>query len=238
MTAPAIGGAAIALATALVWLLRPQPEAGSGPDSPTEPLTPPVESATELSTEPIFAEKSTADAQPSAVDPVASAARSPLPGEAPAAPMTQFLSDRQSNVIIGRTGPRGPLAPELVAGEQEFAREPIDAAWAPGAEAELLAKFAQMPGLKLIDLQAECRSTMCRLQMTQPRTAPGEHSGTSFNALLSSVGMQPRWIMAVVDGPFGGSAPLKSIAYLWREEVAPAAQRAQEIYALDFDETD
>jgi hypothetical protein len=134
-------------------------------------------------------------------------------------------------VVDAGTTERLPLPAELVMGEQEFAREPIDATWAPGAEADLLAAFAQMPGLELIDLQVECRSTMCRLELTQPRSAPGEPGTPPLEALLEPIDMQPRWIMGVVDGPFG-SAPLKSFAYLWRDGF-PSQPRPGQPHATD-----
>ena len=120
--------------------------------------------------------------------------------------MAQLLGDRQQE-----------FPPELAEGEREFAAEPVDATWAPGAEADVLAKFAQMPGLKLIDLQVECRSTMCRLQLTQPSGAPAPDGARPFNILLDSIGLEPRWMMAIGDR----SSAMRSIAYLWRDGFAP-----------------
>jgi hypothetical protein len=102
----------------------------------------------------------------------------------------------------------------MAEGEREFAAEPVDATWASGAEAKLLSKYAEMPNLKLIYLQVECRSTMCRLQLTQP-SAPGG-GPQPFNLLRDSTGLEPRWMIAI-GGP-GGS--MKSVAYLWRDGFA------------------
>jgi hypothetical protein len=120
--------------------------------------------------------------------------------------MAQLLAEREKE-----------FPPEVAAGEREFAAEPVDPTWAPGAEAEVLSKFAQMPGLKLIDLQVECRSTMCRLQLTQPTGAPDAGGGRPFNVLLDSIGHEPRWMMAIRDS----SGAMRSIAYLWRDGFAP-----------------
>ena len=83
-------------------------------------------------------------------------------------------------------------------------------------EADVLARFAQMPGLKLIDLQVECRSTMCRLQLLQP----SPNGFGPLNAMLESVapGLEPRWMTTVKERI---NAPVVSIAYLWREGFAP-----------------
>jgi hypothetical protein len=223
MTAPVIGGAAVALAVALVWYFRPPPEPSASLDDSA--VSAPAERAAPRPN-PGLAASASPSAPPSA-EPVASAPpsseRSPLPGESPATPMTQLLTDRQQNMIV-RDAPGGGIPPELAEGEREFAAEPIDATWASGAEAKLLAVFAEMPGLELIDLQAECRSTMCRLQLTQPPAEPGQAGSLPFNILRDEVGMTPRWMMAVVAGAPGvptGPLPMRSIAYLWREGFAP-----------------
>jgi hypothetical protein len=153
----------------------------------------------------------------SIAEPAATPERAPLPGETPATPMTQLLADRQENLIVRDDPDRGGLPPGLVEGKREFAAEPIDATWAPGAEADLLAKFAQMPGLKLIDLQVECRSTMCRFQLTQPAGPAAQGSPMALD-LGKSMGLTPRWMMAVADRP--GAPTSRSIAYLWREGYA------------------
>lgn len=145
--------------------------------------------------------------------------RAPLPGETPSTPMANLMIDRQRD-----------LPPQLVEGEREFAGEPIDAAWAPGAEANLLAKFAQMPGLALIDLQVECRSTMCRLRLTQPSGAPAVQGGPRpFNLLLDSIGLEPRWMMVI--GERGGA--MKSVAYLWRDGFVPQNDHPDHAHETD-----
>jgi hypothetical protein len=121
---------------------------------------------------------------------------------------------------------RENVPPILVRNEREFAAEPVDAAWAPGAEAKLLGNLAQIPGLALTNLRVECRSTMCRLQIavpTTPGTAPpfnpvGQQSGD----LGKTLGLEPRWVIGVVDQ----SRSLQAVAYLWREGMAPTASDA------------
>jgi hypothetical protein len=213
LTAPAIGGAAVALATALVWYFRQgtEPQVVSDDDALSVQPASVASEAAERVTEPEA--PAVAPVPAAAVVAVAAASampaveRAPLPGEAPSTPMANLLTHREE----------GP-PPGLIEGEREFAAEPVDATWAPGAEADMLAKFAQMPGLTLIDLQVECRSTMCRLQLTQPSGAPPVQGGPRpFNILLDSVGMEPRWMIAI-----GRQAePMRSVAYLWRDGFAP-----------------
>ncbi len=225
MTAPLIAGSAIALAVAFAWYVRSASEPSVEPPAERAPLEiavapPRVDSLTTPESAP---------AAPGA-EPAANAApepqRSPLPGEAPTTPMTQVLADRELNMIVGRaSGGDSAIPLELAEGEREFAAEPIDSTWAAGAEARLLAVFAAMPGLELIDLQAECRSTMCRLQLTQPPAEPGQDRLQPFNILRDQTGMTPRWMMVVVDGfpndRVTTPLPMRSIAYLWREGFAP-----------------
>jgi hypothetical protein len=216
LTAPAIGGAAVVLAIALVWYFQPGTEPQIVPDD--DPTS--VEPASVASEPAPRAEPETPAVDPAAAATVADRTanapppveRAPLPGEAPPTPM--------ANLLIGRED--GP-PPQLIEGEREFAAEPVDREWAPGAEADLLAKFAQMPGLTLIDLQVECRSTMCRLQLTQPsgsRTA--EDGPQPFNILRDGVGLEPRWMIAI--GRRG--EPMSSVAYLWRDGFAPPKPEA------------
>jgi hypothetical protein len=210
LMAPAIGGAAIVLASALVWYFRSSeraaPATGDAPSAPsTSVVTAPAARAADAETP--APPPAAAPSAETAESPAPSVGRAPLPGETPSTPMTNLFTDLQREV-----------PPNLAAGEREFAAEPIDAAWAPGAEAGVLAKFAQMPGLKLIDLQVECRSTMCRVLLTQPTGgAAGDGGPRSFNILLDSIDLEPRWMIMLGDR---GNTN-KSVAYLWREGLAP-----------------
>ena len=210
LRAPAVSAAAVALAIALVWYVRPGTEPTVASDSEATAAEP-IPVASEPSAPAAEAETGSVSARPSAQPPVAGASapgieRAPLPGETPSTPMT--------NLMTGRAGD-APPAP-LVEGERAFGAEPVDRTWATGAEAEILSKFAQVPGLKLIDLQVECRSTMCRLQFMQ---ASGVQGGArSFKELIDAVGLEPRWMMTIKEA---GNAPIKSAAYLWREGLAP-----------------
>ena len=212
LMAPAIGGAAVVLAVALVSYFRPGIEPPLAPDHEA-PAAQPVTVANEPSAVAPDAETPAITESTAAKAPVPGSAgvaptieRAPLPGETPSTPMTSLM--------VGRTGD-APPAP-LVEGELAFAAEPVDRTWAPGAEADVLSKFAQIPGLKLIDLQVECRSTMCRLQFMQSSGVQG--GARSFKELIDAAGLEPRWMMTIKEP---GNAPIKSAAYLWREGLAP-----------------
>jgi hypothetical protein len=227
MTAPAIGGSAVVLAAALVWLFQPEPRA-LPEDEPELRRVPPPEPAptvrpsAEAPLEPLAPERTAAEP---ALNPQVGAERAPLPGETPQTPMASLFAERQ-NMIARRNGanaPAGDAMPQIVAGELEFAAEPIDATWASGAEAEVLAKFAQMPGLKLIDLQVQCRSTMCRIELTQPNDGALDGSPLSFSILRDSLGLEPRWMMMIGSG----STALRSVGYFWRDGFAPQPEQGE-----------
>jgi hypothetical protein len=215
--APAIGGAAVVLAVALVAYFRHGTEPPLEPDAvashvqripvANEPPAAIAHEETRASAAPP-PEAPTVEARASSAPAIE---RAPLPGETPSTPMANLMAWRQNG-----SGP----PPELIAGEHEFAEEPVDSTWAPAKEADVLAKFAQMPGLKLIDLQVECRSTMCRLQVMQPTGGSGV-----LNGMLDSVapGLEPRWMITIKERING---PVVSVGYLWREGFAPPKPEA------------
>src|SRR5688500_6883526 len=100
LTAPAIGGAAIALAASLVWYFRPSsaPRVVSEGDPASVQSPPAASEAAARAAEPETpaAERGPAaatvtDTSPSTVPTVE---RAPLPGEAPSTPMANLLSGR------------------------------------------------------------------------------------------------------------------------------------------------
>jgi hypothetical protein len=200
LSASAISGAAVVLAIALVAYFRP----GSEPPLVPESENPLVQVANDPAAVPPFV-TAVAAPPPAEVRPAAGAApsieRAPLPGETAATPI--------ADLMIGRLRDGPPL--QLIEGERAFAAEPVDRTWATPAEASIYAKLAEIPGLTLIDLQVECRSTMCRLQMS------GESSLPSFKGLFEPIGLEPAWMATMKDR----AGPVRSFAYLWRDGFGP-----------------
>jgi hypothetical protein len=226
MTAPAIGGAAVVLAVAVVWLFQPAPQVARDLDVDPEPVAQSAPVAVARTAMPAVepAAPPTAGSEPAASAP-STAERSPLPGERPTTPMADLVAERQN--MIQRAGPGVPgdrrLPENIAAVELEFGAEPVDRTWAPSAEAAVFAAFAAIPGLKLIDSQVECRSTMCRVQLTQPGSAVTNGERAPFNILRDSIGLTPRWMM--MSG--AGTTSLRSVGYFWREGFAPSEQPDQ-----------
>jgi hypothetical protein len=219
MMAPAISGAAVILAAALVWYVHPDaqpPPVSDDAAAPSEPLPVTRTSAVSAASATTPAARTPSPAGGPVAAPESSAPRpfrSPLPGETPSTPMADLLAAGQKD-----------FPPQLADYEREFAAEPVDTTWAPGAEADLLATFAQMPNLKVIDMRVECRSTTCRLELTQPSGAPDVEGGRRpFNILLDSVGLAPRQMISL--GRRG--EPMRSVAYLWRDGFVPERHPGQ-----------
>jgi len=214
MSAVAFGAVTIGLGLAIVWYLRPAGQAGEESKPVAHSARElPVDSGDRASRSRRAAEATAGVREPTAEPATDSTPGTPvapatLPGQTPVTPMAQLIESMK----------REQAPPALVEGERAFSAEPVDATWAPGAETDIMAKFAEMSGLALTSLQVECRSTMCRLQVASPISP--DPARPPFNMIVNSIGFEPRWLMSVVD-----SGTLQSVAYLSREEIV--RERAQ-----------
>jgi hypothetical protein len=210
----AVGVTTVGLAIVVAWHFRPALQ----PTGETESVVEGAPTSAGLSANvatPSPAVQQTLSETASLAEPVAAAPvtappppPSPLPGETPVMPIAQLMEGR------------GGLPPDMIEGERKFAAEPVDATWAPGAEADLLGKLAQIPGLALTGLRVECKSTMCRMQLALPRTpgAPPRTDPIGFEQsrqFADSVGLEFGWVMGIVDG----SGTLRSVMYLRRKGI-------------------
>ncbi len=232
-----IAAGLLGLAVALVWFRREQPqdavsEAVSLPPAVLEPVAvsddPPASDEVRARFPPAPQERVADGATRAAPEPP----RSPLPGEALTTPLTQLLEDQRA---FRRAQPTEnqqefpPFQPRIAESERAFAAEPVDTAWAAGAETNVLGTIAQINGLELLDLRVECRSTLCRLQMAQP----GGPGTVPFHDVIDAIDLEPHWVISLA-GRGGGS--LNTVAYLWREGFAPPRPGAPE-EPSDGDET-
>jgi hypothetical protein len=155
------------------------------------------------------AQRGNTAAEPTTVSPL-------LPNQVPATPMADVLARRGM-----------PVIPELIETERAFATESSDPAWSTAAEAQILAKIAEVPGLELVSLDVECRQTLCRLQFVTPGPHPNGPPSAAprvpdapqipgIAEIAGATGLKGRWV-------FGFSE--LSMAYLERGENAdvPAA---------------
>jgi hypothetical protein len=225
--APIIAAALLGLAIMIVWFRGEEPVGVVSESAPVPPVAaPPVGAGAEAPASDAAPPPFPPPQEPTGRAGVAAqeAPRSPLPGEALTTPLTQLLEDQRALLQqpapagIGQEFPR--IQRQFAESERAFGAEPIDASWAPGAEAHVLGKVAQIHGLELLDLRVECRSTLCRLQMAQP----GGQGTIPSTDLIDTIGLEPHWVLSLA----GRAGSVNTVAYLWREGFAPARSGAHE----------
>jgi hypothetical protein len=206
LRAPIIAAALLGSAVMLVWSLSEQPVSTVAVPVSLPPAEPVAAAAdTPPASLPAPQERSAGV--------VSEPPRAPLPGEAATTPLLQLLEDQRPAIqsqlpALGDDFPR-----HLERAERAFAAEPVDESWALGAQANVLNKISQVNGLALLNLGVECRSTMCRLQMSEPQ----REGAAPARDIVAAIGLQPQWIMSLAGR--GGS--VNTVAYLWREGFAP-----------------
>jgi hypothetical protein len=134
-----------------------------------------------------------------------SAAAAPLPDATLVTPFAQIFESRQAQV-----------PPMLAQREREFTAQSVDRTWAPSAASEILDRFAQLNGVAFNTLHVECKSTMCRLEAVSPKL-PG--TTPQFNIVGNSIGLREGITLSDTSGT------LYTLAYVWRDGMAPAPVR-------------
>ena len=166
----------------LVWLISYDPK----PDGQIQ-LPPPVASV--IATPESGSTPATADApvlsdQPAPSDTVEPPVRPP--DQVALTPMEQKAQSA-----------RALLDPGLTSIEKAFAAERVDPLWATGMERNILDKLAQAPGLQVVTMQVECRTSMCRVQLVEPPSKPRD-PGT-FHDLVRDFGLDVWRVNSFVD---------------------------------------
>jgi hypothetical protein len=121
----------------------------------------------------------------------------------------------------GERGLDGPVSSLFEQKENAFVAEPLDPLWSRSREAEVLGQIAQISGLRLINIEVECRTSTCRLQWTQnvPVPVEGQLRGMPdavYEDLLARLGyMQPIPMGTAVD-----ARTITSLTYLPRQDIA------------------
>jgi hypothetical protein len=115
---------------------------------------------------------------------------------------------------------KGRVPPLFRQREDAFLAEPFDPLWSRTREAEILSEIAQMTGLRLINVEVECRASMCRLQLTQnvPVPAGGEQRGVPdpvYTELFARLRYEQMMIPIGMTGDNAGTAT--SLTYLPRQ---------------------
>jgi hypothetical protein len=201
---------AIAVLAALVWLIPwdPQPEGEIQVPPPISPV-----GATPESRSTLPATDARAIVAPESVPDVAEP-----PAPKPQAPAT---TTAMAVRMWGDAGLDGPVASHFQQKENAFVAEPLDPLWSRSREAEILGQIAQISGLRLITIEVECRTSMCRLQWTQdvPLPVEGELRGMPSdvqNDLVARLGYTQKIEMGTAGD--AGSRALTALTYLPRQD--------------------
>ena len=115
---------------------------------------------------------------------------------------------------------RDAPAPMLEGTDSAFANEPVDSLWSPRREGEILSAVAQMTESNLISAQVECRTSMCRVQLTQNVSLQPEEVAPTAMQMLTKLfasldyGAPTPPVAMVRDGP----SALTTVAYLRRDK--------------------
>jgi hypothetical protein len=110
--------------------------------------------------------------------------------------------------------------------DNAFAAEPVDPAWAPGREADILEEISQTTGLQVITIQVKCRTSACRVQMSQTVPVPeraGEFAPDPiYFGLFDRLGYlgSARYPMAVTFKAYGTATWVVYLARANASEVA------------------
>jgi hypothetical protein len=198
---------AVALA---VWLANRKPVADRPhPNLVTSPVAPPEDRSViqAESVEPIAAFAEQIDTDNSRMEP--RAASEPAPATTPATVLQ--MADERGLMVF----------PVLRENEKTFALEPRDPLWSPSREAEILGQVAQMSGLRLLTIEVECRTSMCRLQLTQSAASTDSVwrgvPSPVFKELLARFGYDPRPPSAVARDL--AARTVTFLTYLPRQDV-------------------
>lgn len=140
------------------------------------------------------------------------------PAPKPQAPATTMAMPLQ---MWGERGLDGPVSSLFQQKENAFVAEPLDPLWSRSREAEILGQIAQISGLRLINIEVECRTSMCRLQWTQnaPVFVEGELRGMPnvvYEGLLARLGYTQMIPLGTAGG--AGSGSITSLTYLPRQQ--------------------
>jgi hypothetical protein len=113
--------------------------------------------------------------------------------------------------------------PELLGTERAFAAESVDPLWSTAAESGVLGRIAEIPGLALVSINVECRTTLCFLQFVTPQKPP-ENAPNSVDIvkIARAEELSDLWLMAI---RVRSGVPI-SLAYLRRVETAEAPASA------------
>ncbi|HJR69270.1 MAG TPA: hypothetical protein VKA43_04465, partial [Gammaproteobacteria bacterium] len=115
-----------------------------------------------------------------------------------------------------------PPIPEFKETLRQFATESDDPNWSVTTETRIFSEISQATGLSAGAINVDCRTTMCRVLLTNPSSSPNPRY-RSFNELIDSFGLKAVWILAVPDE---NGTPI-NFAYIQRGEGGTTQSESQ-----------
>jgi hypothetical protein len=111
-----------------------------------------------------------------------------------------------------------PPIPEFAQTVRDFASQLDDAAWSETTESHIFGQISQATGLGASDIQVDCRTTMCRVRLSNPVSTQNPRY-RSLNELVDTFGLETLSLWA---GPDSNGNPV-NLVYL-RRSGPPAPQ--------------
>lgn len=88
--------------------------------------------------------------------------------------------------------------PEFADTVSAFVAQSRDPSWSDATEARIFREISQASGLGADEIQVDCRSTMCRVQLTHRRLSQGApYEG--FDDLVDTFGLKMLWLWSPTD---------------------------------------
>jgi len=91
-----------------------------------------------------------------------------------------------------------PPIPEFAETVRDFASQADDALWSGATESRIFGEISQATGLGVSDIQVDCRTTLCRVQLSNPESTLDARY-RSFNELVDTFGLETLWLWAAPD---------------------------------------
>jgi hypothetical protein len=155
----------------------------------------------------------------------AEAGSRPQPVQAPHA-QPQLSTPGPKARVSGGTAQGAPsTSSDPAEAERVFAAETADPAWSPGMEATIYEQIGDIAGPELVTVHTECRTTLCRLEVTQRVPVQAGRSADEspemydmYETLFARLGFESRPVTSTADG----KGIVTSVVYLPRGDLAPS----------------
>jgi hypothetical protein len=115
-----------------------------------------------------------------------------------------------------------PPIPEFAEAARDFASQTNDPPWSEATESHIFDAISQATGLGASDIQVDCRTTMCRVQLSNPASSLNSRYG-SVNEFVDTFGLETAWLWAGLDS---NSNPI-NLVYLRRGDMSTAQSEAR-----------